>query len=82
MVLVLINAGGVDFQIKKWGLKGEALFVYALHHTSIRWICMVKLNANKMQMWSSSNDAEIAQCLVLDDVENHDMVGTVTMCRG
>ncbi|XP_073393647.1 uncharacterized protein [Physcomitrium patens] len=72
-------SGGVDFQIRKWSLSGEVLMAYGHHHTSIRWLCMVRkeLDDTEMQMWSSSNEPEVAQCSLLDHKSHHDILGDV-----
>ncbi|CAN5954373.1 unnamed protein product [Sphagnum jensenii] len=83
-IVAMLNSvwsGGVDFQIRKWGMAGEMLFAYAHHHSSIRWLCMVKKDPyeKEMQMWSSSNDPTIAECPVPDDAVQHDPLGDVKM---
>lgn len=52
---------------------------YGHHHTSIRWLCMVRkeLDDTEMQMWSSSNEPEVAQCSLLDHKSHHDILGDV-----
>lgn len=75
--------GGADFSIKKWNLKGEYLFEYAQHHSALRAICIVNEGTGKqMQMWSASNKSEISQCVVTDDLIEHDIIGEVTVCEG
>lgn len=57
---------------------------YGHHHTSIRWLCMVRkeLHDTEMQMWSSSNEPEVGRCSVLDNKLLHDILGDVRKGAG
>lgn len=84
LILDRMLTGGVDFQIRKWGLAGEVLFAYSHHHTSVRWLCMVRkeMHDTELQMWSSSNEPEIAQVSLLDDALKHDPLSDVKRGAG
>ncbi|KAG0571849.1 hypothetical protein KC19_VG048100 [Ceratodon purpureus] len=86
-IVAMINSvwsGGVDFQIRKWGLLGEVLMAYGHHHTSVRWLCMVRKeeHGTEMQMWSSSNEPEVSRCSVLDNKLQHNILGDVKKGKG
>lgn len=41
-----------------------------------------ELHDTEMQMWSSSNESELARCSILDNKSHHDILGDVKKGAG
>lgn len=76
--------GGMDFEIRKWSLQGELLFIYSHHHSAVRCLRIVKedVQSNEMEVWSCSNESLVAHRTYLDNVEEHEPLGELKICSG